>query len=1151
MDILRPRVFVELGTHKGDSYFAFCQAVKEFSLNMTRCYAVDTWNGDPQAGIYGEKVFSEFREHHDENYATFSTYMKMTFNQAASHFVDSSIDLLHIDGLHTYDAVKEDFMTWLPKMSPSGVILLHDTQVKRSDFGVGKLLEELSETYATSELKNSNGLGIVLVGTEVPEAFKALCSEASAHSLVQIFSHLGRIVQEAPLVTRDKDEGNLPYVQLYFGRDGEFDEVRSERFILPVEEENKGQASVSWTAIAPYSVQGLRVDPINVPAEIDDLSVHIRRQSGVDTTLRAGSPGARFEDAVVIQNNKVLLVSDDGRVSFVDEELSEGDEVDVIFRYVKKTENDITEGLLTALRDFQTDNGVLSDNFNAMKAELESACASLENFRKKIEELSLEAQRAAEIDQELGLLRTELKVLTMSYEEMRRTKESIEKTSESLNEELKRLKGTKGWRALEVLRTVRNQSRNPRTLAKKIYTKARKEGIRATAQTVRQKMAGAAQLAEQDYNFWQHENERVFLTSAHEIVEAMNLWENAPLISVIIPTYNSKPEWLDEAINSILRQPYPHFEILISDDCSSNLETREKLGSLCQVDDRIHVHLNEKNRGISGNSNVAMENARGDVITFLDHDDVFAPNALYEIVRSWVDDGPFDILYSDEDKLDFDGTYTQPFFKPDFSPDYLLSNNYINHITAYNRELLERVGHFRSEFDGSQDHDLLLRASEVAKEIRHIPQVLYHWRLVEGSTSVSAGFKSYAHEAGKAAVLAALERRGEFGEVLDGPYPGHYYAKRHLHSMPLVSIIIPMKDQWRLTKQCLDSLKKSTYSNIEIIVVDNGSVEQESLSNLSKLNASGFAKVFRYEIPFNYSRLNNMAVSEANGEYLLFLNNDIEVISPGWIEEMLQHAMRRSVGVVGAKLLYPDGRIQHAGVVLGIGGVANHIYCGAHPKTPGYFGMLADIRDFSAVTGACMMVPRKVFEETGGFDEDLAVSFNDVDLCLRIGALGYFCVFTPYAELHHHESASRSKEVDFHEIALMQDRWFTKIRDDPFYNRHLSLVREDMCPDLSRTATTQGSPDGSPVAWKRRLAELMLSSGLDKTRAEEIASDLWTVYCARFDLQKAFTLDASFPRKILAWAAYAEDGHVKTQELLSRYRDEFQSATSVVANEVD
>jgi GT2 family glycosyltransferase len=259
-----------------------------------------------------------------------------------------------------------------------------------------------------------------------------------------------------------------------------------------------------------------------------------------------------------------------------------------------------------------------------------------------------------------------------------------------------------------------------------------------------------------------------------------------------------------------------------------------------------------------------------------------------------------------------------------------------------------------------------------------------------------------------------------------------------------------MKDQWRLTKQCLDSLKKSTYSNIEIIVVDNGSVEQESLSNLSKLNASGFAKVFRYEIPFNYSRLNNMAVSEANGEYLLFLNNDIEVISPGWIEEMLQHAMRRSVGVVGAKLLYPDGRIQHAGVVLGIGGVAGHIYSAAHGLSPGYFGMLADVRNYSAVTGACLMTSRRAFDDVGGFREDLAVSFNDVDLCLRILENGYRCVLTPYAELTHYESASRPKKVDAKEIEIMHYTWNSRLNNDPYYNVHLSLVKSDMSVDLRR-----------------------------------------------------------------------------------------------------
>lgn len=573
-----------------------------------------------------------------------------------------------------------------------------------------------------------------------------------------------------------------------------------------------------------------------------------------------------------------------------------------------------------------------------------------------------------------------------------------------------------------------------------MYYSFRHLGFRTTLGRIAEKagQAKAAFIEESQYHVWQRDREAGFLRDSGKMAAEIAEWPRLPLVSLIMPAYNSKAEWIMQAVESVIRQPYPSWELVIVDDASTDVETRQVLEDTAQLDSRIRVHWNTKNCGISDTTNVGLENAGGELVTFLDHDDLLAPQALYAAVKTFNEDD-FDILYSDEDKLDGD-RYVEPFFKPDYSPDYLLSCNYINHLVVYKRSLLDRAGPLRSEFDGAQDHDLLLRAVELAKKIVHVPEVLYHWRKVAGSTAESFGTKSYAHAAGKRAVAMALDRRGEPGEVLDTGYPGHYRVKRTLTRRPKVSVIVPTKDNASVLRRCLESLKQGTYENVETIVVDNGSRDPAALDYLSSAPAD---RVIRLDIPFNYSRLNNTAANEASGEYLVFLNDDTAVITPDWIEEMLQHALRAQTGAVGAKLLYPNGRIQHAGVVLGLGGVAGHPYRGRPGSTGGYFSNLTDIRDLSAVTAACMMVRRGLFLEAGGFDEDnLAVAFNDVDLCLRLMQKGYYNVFTPHALLYHHESVSRGHALNPAEVYYMIKRWGRLLQQDPFYSLNLSLQGE-------------------------------------------------------------------------------------------------------------
>lgn len=682
---------------------------------------------------------------------------------------------------------------------------------------------------------------------------------------------------------------------------------------------------------------------------------------------------------------------------------------------------------------------VLQESNHALKEE----CKKLTNANEKLAE-TLETMN----DSISRLQRTNDELEERSARQQRTVEDkdvhirNVESHLESVRNEVRAMSNTKGWRALNILRMVRFSAKHPLQTCRKIEYSMKHLGLRGTIDRIHGKYLKEIQTShlQVSYDEWMRQLENNN-DNYCAIVTEVDGWDHQPLVSVLMPTYNSKVAWLEAAIESLIRQPYNRWELVVSDDASTDSETVGYLDYLSKMDDRINVVKNVNNLGISGATNVALQAAKGELISFMDHDDCLSPWALYEVVKVYRETS-FDICYSDEDKLDENGRYCDAFFKPDYSPDYLMSCNYFNHLTVYSRNVTETIGLFRGELDGSQDHDYLLRAVEKFGNITHIPKVLYHWRKVPGSTAQAFDSKSYAHDAGKLAIGEALNRRGEEGDVIDTGFPGHYRVRRHLIQGPLVSIIIPIKDKVDLLKTCLDSIrKKSTYRSYEILIVDNGSVEKQTTDYLQRQSD---CRVLRYDIPFNYSRLNNLAAAEARGDYLLFLNNDTEVITPEWLEEMLQHGTRTGVGVVGSKLLYPDNRIQHAGVVLGIGGVAGHSHKYFPRHAGGYFSTLADIRNYSAVTGACMLVPTELFRDINGFDEvNLGVAFNDVDLCLRIRERGYLCVYTPYAELYHFESVSRGDSLDPAEVYYMLERWGNHLSADPYYNVHLSKTSED------------------------------------------------------------------------------------------------------------
>jgi len=527
-----------------------------------------------------------------------------------------------------------------------------------------------------------------------------------------------------------------------------------------------------------------------------------------------------------------------------------------------------------------------------------------------------------------------------------------------------------------------------------------------------------------------------------------------PNISLVVPIYNTPRKFLTQMINSVLGQTYPHWELCISDGGSTEPQVKAILEQYAKRNRKIKIKFLRENKGITSNTNEAISLATGEYIAFLDHDDTLSPFALFEVVKAINKYPKADLIYSDEDKISENGKKRfDPYFKPDWNPDLLRSTNYIGHLTVIKKELLEKVGYLDPRFEGSQDYDLVLKASEKATQIVHIPQILYHRRIHGGSVAQDPEQKMYAYEAAQRALEEHLRRIGRNGTVKSLPILGLYKVTYELSRFPLVSIIIPTANN-ALLKKCVNSIiQKTAYKNWEIIVV-NTNLKDEAIYNYCSTLAKNNSKIKFLtwnDKFFNFARVNNFAARYSKGEILLFLNDDTEVINNDWLERMVEHALREEVGAVGAKLYYPNGRIQHAGIIVGGEGIAIHLHKFFHRKSYGYFGRLMAIQNVSAVTGACLMIRKKVFEEVGEFDERFSLAFNDVDLCLSLRKKGYLIVWTPHAELYHHESKTRGyedtpeKRARFKvESELFLQKWKEELTSaDPYYNPNLNPKRGD------------------------------------------------------------------------------------------------------------
>lgn len=582
----------------------------------------------------------------------------------------------------------------------------------------------------------------------------------------------------------------------------------------------------------------------------------------------------------------------------------------------------------------------------------------------------------------------------------------------------------------------------------KFFIYLRKEGVSATFNRIRVKLFHKKDTF--TYERWLKDNQ---ITKSELEEQRKATFSYEPKFSIVVPLYMTKESYLRALIESVANQTYANWELCFADGSGEGSPLEKIIKEYQKRGLNIQYEILAENKGISENTNAAIKMATGDYIVLADHDDIVAEDALYECAKVINADKNIDVLYSDEDKIDMAGKkYFDPNFKPDLNMDLLCSMNYICHLFVVKKTIIDKIGMLRSEFDGAQDHDFILRCVEVAQRVYHIPKVLYHWRCHINSTAANPESKLYAFEAGRKAVEEHYKRIGVPAKVEHSSFYGMFHTKFCWEEQPLISILIPNKDHIEDLKKCMESIEqKSTYRNFEFVVIENNSTEEETFAYYKEIEKKENVQVVYYKGGFNFSKINNFGAKYAKGEYLLLLNNDTEIITPECLQELLGYCMREDVGIVGAKLCYDDDTIQHAGVVIGFGGMAGHAFIESSRFDTGYMGRIMCAQDYSAVTAACMMTKKSVYNAVGGLTEALEVAFNDIDYCLKVRELGKLVVYNPYAELYHYESKSRGMEDTpekverFNsEVAKFCERWEDILqKGDPYYNPNLTLDKAD------------------------------------------------------------------------------------------------------------
>ena len=1036
-----PEVLVELGVHKGDSYFGFCQAVASQGLNA-QCFGVDTWRGDEHSGFYGEEVFAEFTAYNERRYGGFSTPVRMLFSEALDSFAEESIDILHIDGYHSYDAVAADFETWLAKMSRRGVVLLHDIAVRDRDFGVWRFWEEVKERFPSFGFSHSSGLGVLGVGSELPEAVARFLdfAKASPASAGQVFEALGaRCMLMGEAEARSKElaglRGSLESASL------ELAKVRKD-----LEDGRKEWLDASFS---------LEKQLASKHELVESLVLELDR-------LRAALAGAQ-SDAAGIQGT-------------LDQVVAQRDEI--VNSETWRATAPVRKSLLTirravGWRRFFTPCPVSMTPIQgvAMDPVMGGSAIALGGRVRYLFSSPMPMPGWYELKFHVSGggwphnsgIRTYIVTETSGgHRYSQQLPGQISRSGEGqvyfhVNEDSARLEllliGLSGGFELRGLRLrpvfpIRNA-----VLAK--LTGILSESV-AFASIPALASNQSLLAGEDDFSRWIEVNERMGEDDRERIRADIASMGRTPLISVLMPVYNTPVHHLITAIESVRAQLYPAWELCLSDDASTDPAIRPLLERYRDADPRIKVAFRDHNGGISENSNTALGLASGEYVAYMDSDDEIAERCLYYYAKELNAYPGAELVFCDEDKISPTGERADPYFKPSFSPELLLGKNCVTHLGVYRTDTVRGLGGMRPEFDGSQDWDLSLRIARLVdgdlNRARRIPRLLYHWRMLPTSTAVASSVKGYAIDAGRRAVEDHLNHLIPGAQVV--PVPTAQNLNRIILPVPepepLVSILMPTAGGYEVLRTSLESLlEKTEYRNFEILL-DNGSEDDRVVSMLRRLEDAGQARVLRYQRPkgesFNFSRLTNTLAAHASGEILVLLNDDVEIIEGRWLSELVATLSLPGVGVAGAHLLYPNGLIQHAGVLMGLGGVAGHAYRGYPDGDHGYRSDLLLLRNVSAVTGACLAIRKSLYEEVGALDEQhLPVAFNDVALCLSVLERGLRVVLNPSVRLIHRESVTRGPDTTPHnrrrlerEAAFLRGWWPDVALEDIYYNPNLS-----------------------------------------------------------------------------------------------------------------
>ncbi|KND60685.1 Glycosyltransferase [Candidatus Burkholderia verschuerenii] len=1097
----KPESIVELGTHRGNSYLAFCQAVRKLEL-PTRCHAIDTWRGDSHAGFYDDSIYTTLAAYHDPLYGDFSRLIRTTFDDAVSYFSDGSIDLLHIDGLHTYDAVRHDFETWLPRLSDRAVVLFHDIAVREREFGVWKFWEEISARYPSFTFAHSNGLGLLAVGRDQSAGVRWLTetvakSPKATQEIREYFGRLGTAVSsslDAQLQREALGERDASIARVT----GEVEQTRELIGKLEAAVGDRDQ----WLIAANAQRDHLRVHGESLEQALKQHAVALDAQKNLVARARDEfSTGITERDERLTQQEE-LLAQQEERLAQQEERLIEqsallmeqmrrGADRDVLVERLNAIESSTIWRASRPVRSFL--GGSRAYRFLRHPRQYLVARGRSSKVLRRVGDTVMVRRLRMRVPADLNkffnphwYLQRNPDVQAAGVDPLmhylragarERRDPSVEFSTNWYLTNNPDVRAAGANPLAHFLLHGRAEGRLPRPLAgvqfgeiapisAKAATELGKwlELLPDTDTTTGAPLARSS--AHDPYESWRSVN-TLSVADIRELRKALSEHaDRLPKISIITPIYDTPPELFAELEAAVRNQIYGNWEWCLANDCSPAPHVRPMLDRLQALDGRIKVVHLEENGGISVATNAAVGIATGEIIAFVDHDDLITPDCVAELALYYAEHSDSDVVYSDDDKIDLSGRHFAPQFKPDWSPVLLLSYMYFGHVFSVRRALFEELGGFRKPFDGSQDYDFALRATEKARHVGHVPKILYNWRVVPGSTAASGDAKPASLEAGRMAVEQAVERRGIAGARVTHPAWARA-AKVGMFDIefrddgPDVSIIIPTKNHAALLKTCIESLAKTTYVNYEVLMIDNDSNEPDAIAYLRELSTRPRHRVVR--IPseggrFSFAGLMNKAVKHANTDYLLFLNNDTEVISEHWLSAMMGYAQMDRVGAVGARLYFEDGTIQHAGIVHGYHeGLVGHAFRNKAPHDWGYMGFIRTPREYSAVTAACMVTPRKLFDEVGGFDEtDFAVAYNDVDYCYRLIKAGWNCVYASQAELLHFESKSRGYKDSPVEVANLRRKYGDWT--DRWYNRNLSLENEWFEPATVRWPSRDQSP---------------------------------------------------------------------------------------------